>query len=394
MKTIGDGEIYNDSQILCPVPIDNTPNGNTDDVMIRLPEAFRTNKDGAYSHDIYKANLAIAEAMVKGFDSITALPIDENVIGKDLNGDGISDVVVVTATQVKYAINRNGDRFDPFVTITSADVDGNLPERQMGDKVLYADMNANGSQDVVWFDTSGQVQYLELFPVRPNLLSRIENNIGSVQKIDYTTSAIQEATAREGGDPWSSSLSIPMNIVASTDTYVTLTGKDDGSGLHERVDYLYRDGFYDGVEKQFRGFERVEMQFLSDRFVTCEKCGGQRFKPEVLANAAEAGRTDPGFDTGPAAILEISGAGWGYTESAEFLPVMDEALTRIEALPDEGDMDFYKVLKALKNVGYSYGIDPDHVPRTDEDPKKYYQSYAYCFGYINAMIQAVYGEDD
>lgn len=63
-----------------------------------------------------------------------------------------------------------------------------------------------------------------------------------------------------------------------------------------------------------------------------------------------------------------------------------------EALPDEGDMDFYKVLKALKNVGYSYGIDPDHVPRTDEDPKKYYQSYAYCFGYINAMIQAVYGE--
>ena len=176
---------------------------------------------------------------------------------EDLNGDGISDVVIVTATQVKYAINRNGDRFDPFVTITSSDIDGSLPERQMGDKVLYADMNANGSEDVVWFDTSGQVQYLELFPVRPNLLSRIENNIGSVQKIDYTTSAIQEATAREAGDPWSSSLSIPMNIVASTDTYVTLTGDDDGSGLHERVDYLYRDGFYDGVEKQFRGFSRV-----------------------------------------------------------------------------------------------------------------------------------------
>ena len=26
-----------------------------------------------------------------------------------------------------------------------------------------------------------------------------------------------------------------------------------------------------------------------------------------------------------------------------------------------------------------------------QDPKGYYQSYAYCFGYINAMIQAVYG---
>ena len=49
-------------------------------------------------------------------------------------------------------------------------------------------------------------------------------------------------------------------------------------------------------------------------------------------------------------------------------------------------------LKALKDVGYGYGIDPDHVPRTDDDPKGHYQSYAYGFGYINAMIQAVYGE--
>ena len=62
-----------------------------------------------------------------------------------------------------------------------------------------------------------------------------------------------------------------------------------------------------------------------------------------------------------------------------------------EALPDEGDMDFFRVLKALKDVGYCYGIDPDHVPRSSDDPQGSYQSYSYCFGYINAMIQAVYG---
>lgn len=62
-----------------------------------------------------------------------------------------------------------------------------------------------------------------------------------------------------------------------------------------------------------------------------------------------------------------------------------------EALPDEGDMDFHRVLKALRDVGYCYGIDPDHVPRTSDDPKGSWQAYAYCFGYINAMIQAVYG---
>jgi hypothetical protein len=31
------------------------------------------------------------------------------------------------------------------------------------------------------------------------------------------------------------------------------------------------------------------------------------------------------------------------------------------------------------------------VLRTDDDPSGSYQAYAYCFGYINAMIQAVYG---
>lgn len=53
-----------------------------------------------------------------------------------------------------------------------------------------------------------------------------------------------------------------------------------------------------------------------------------------VRSLSEAGRTDPGFDTGPAAILEVSGAGAGYTESAAFLPVMDDALARIEALPE------------------------------------------------------------
>jgi hypothetical protein len=63
-------------------------NGATDDVMIRLHKRFRTTSEGEYSQDIYMANLAITEAKVKGFDSITTIPVDENIIGVDLNGDG------------------------------------------------------------------------------------------------------------------------------------------------------------------------------------------------------------------------------------------------------------------------------------------------------------------
>jgi len=53
-------------------------------------------------------------------------------------------------------------------------------------------------------------------------------------------------------------------------------------------------------------------------------------------------------------------------------------------------MDFVRVLRALRDVGYCHGIDPDHVPRSDDDPNSNHQAFAYCFGYINAMIQSVY----
>lgn len=63
-------------------------NGATDDVMIRLPKAFRRDSGGEYSRDVYKANLAILEATIKGFDEISSPPIDERRLGQDLDGDG------------------------------------------------------------------------------------------------------------------------------------------------------------------------------------------------------------------------------------------------------------------------------------------------------------------
>jgi hypothetical protein len=63
-------------------------NGSTDDVMIRLPEIYRSDKDGKPSLEIYKANLAILEANIKGVDRTGSLPVDETAVGKDLDGDG------------------------------------------------------------------------------------------------------------------------------------------------------------------------------------------------------------------------------------------------------------------------------------------------------------------
>lgn len=72
-----------------PMPSTFWPtNGATDDVMIRLGEPFRTNEAGLYSRDVYKANLALVEANIKGLDSIGVAGVDERAVGADLDGDG------------------------------------------------------------------------------------------------------------------------------------------------------------------------------------------------------------------------------------------------------------------------------------------------------------------
>ncbi|MCG7564465.1 hypothetical protein [Pseudoalteromonas sp. McH1-42] len=61
-------------------------NGSTGDVMIRLPEAFRS-KGGVYNQDVYLANLSLVELALKGLDKISTPTISEQRIGQDLNGD-------------------------------------------------------------------------------------------------------------------------------------------------------------------------------------------------------------------------------------------------------------------------------------------------------------------
>ncbi len=176
---------------------------------------------------------------------------------EDLNGDGLADLVLVSGNAVRYWINRNGAVFDAERTITSADIEGDIPVRDQTTTVLYADMNGNGSTDLVWIDASGAVTYLEMFPVRPNLMSRIENNIGKVIDVRYGTSV--QHMARDGGPgAWPYALPHPMTVVDELDTYDELTG------VHQITRYTYHDGYYNGVAKQFAGYELVEAESPGD----------------------------------------------------------------------------------------------------------------------------------
>ncbi|PTV95468.1 hypothetical protein C8J27_104104 [Rhodobacter aestuarii] len=62
-------------------------NGATDDVMIRLPEAYRQAEDGSESRTVYKVNLAITEALIRRAP-VPIEPTDERALGVDLDKDG------------------------------------------------------------------------------------------------------------------------------------------------------------------------------------------------------------------------------------------------------------------------------------------------------------------
>jgi len=59
-----------------------------------------------------------------------------------------------------------------------------------------------------------------------------------------------------------------------------------------------------------------------------------------------------------------------------------------ETFPDEGDMDMVAVMRTLKQVGYQHMVMPDHLPRHADDAQGD-QAFAFGYGYIKALLQAV-----
>lgn len=62
-----------------------------------------------------------------------------------------------------------------------------------------------------------------------------------------------------------------------------------------------------------------------------------------------------------------------------------------EVYPDNGDMDFVQVMRTLKEVDFAGMVMPDHVPSHDH-PDSRKQGYAFCYGYIKALIQLLENE--
>jgi mannonate dehydratase len=64
----------------------------------------------------------------------------------------------------------------------------------------------------------------------------------------------------------------------------------------------------------------------------------------------------------------------------------------VEAFPDDGYMDMYKVMKALRQVKFTGAAEPDHVPKLAGDTGILRAGTAYCLIYMKALLQRANAE--
>jgi len=184
----------------------------------------------------------------------------------DINGDGLSDLVYVSNNRLLAWLNFGGHAFsqDPYVIPAVSDT---IPDQSPETNVRLVDMNANGTTDVVWNRQTGFTEvghpeatwvYLDLTKgVRPNLLKEIDNGIGKVTTIEYKSSTDYLVADRAEGREWVFKVPFPVNVVARIEVF------DGRSSTYVRT-MTYHDGYYDGEEKEFRGFAAAEQRDVGD----------------------------------------------------------------------------------------------------------------------------------
>ena len=167
----------------------------------------------------------------------------------DLTGSGQADLLYVENGQVTVYLNQAGVLLAAGVQVS---------QLQLGSvgHVEPVDLRGNGASGLLFTDrgtTRRAWRYLDLFPEgSPDLLQTVENGIGGTTIVQYGSSALHWKRDKEALAPWRSHMPFVQRVVDR----VTIT--DETTGLELSTEYQYHHGVYDGVEREFRGFARVE----------------------------------------------------------------------------------------------------------------------------------------
>ncbi|KAK4169648.1 virulence plasmid 65kDa B protein-domain-containing protein [Cladorrhinum sp. PSN259] len=171
----------------------------------------------------------------------------------DIDGSGTTDLIYLHQRGARVYFNESGNgwsgatllastrdtSFSRDVVATTADIHGN------GTSCLVLSTSLPGEPHAM--------QYVDLMgSTKPHLLVGTDNNLGAETRIRYTSSTKFYLQDRRAGRPWLHTLAIPVHVVES------VTSIDHISRCRFTSRYAYHHGYYDGAEREFRGFGAVD----------------------------------------------------------------------------------------------------------------------------------------
>ena len=188
----------------------------------------------------------------------------------DWNSDGLIDRIVQVddgetnfPTYSKFFIQLNtGSGFNPtFLTLTNVDFSvgrGYISRQSLGNTTVdLLDINGDGLLDRVLspLNNNGFSVQLGLGPV-PDLLIGASNGIGGSVGVTYVASTVWNNRNKDGGSkPLESNAVSQLNIPLYTVSNLVL---NDGNGSVTNS-FAYMGGCYDYKNREFRGFNQVEV---------------------------------------------------------------------------------------------------------------------------------------
>jgi len=181
----------------------------------------------------------------------------------DIDGSGPIDLIYLGRQGAQLYFNRSGNSLSDALL-----VDLPLATENLG-AVQAADLLGNGTACLVWnshlpADARHPVRYIDLMGganetqddhrkhEKPHLLIKVNNNLGGITEIEYTPSTRFYLQDQQAGTPWVTRLPFPVHCVSK------VTVHDQWRGTAFSSTYSYHHGYFDGAEREFRGFGRVE----------------------------------------------------------------------------------------------------------------------------------------
>ncbi|MFC5926486.1 SpvB/TcaC N-terminal domain-containing protein [Micromonospora vulcania] len=180
------------------------------------------------------------------------------VLLADVDGSGRTDIIYLHADGIRVYLNRAGNGWTEAVPLPAG------PSVGAPAGVHALDLFGNGTACLVWSsplpaDAGRPVRYLDLMGgQKPHLLVRARNNLGTETEIEYAPSTRYYLRDRAAGTPWVTRLPFPVHVVSRA------TVRDRWLGTSFTSTYSYHHGYFDGPEREFRGFGRVEQVDVED----------------------------------------------------------------------------------------------------------------------------------